>query len=324
MDAPQIKLLRTGTFTSVEGKKVTFTDADLVELAESYDPASDPAPLVIGHPKLEDPAWGWVGKLEIADARLVATPSEIEPAFAETVRAGRYRRISPQIYERDHPANPTPGKLYLKHVGFLGAAAPAVKGLGTVSFADGADEGPLATIEATIEEISMSDKDPNAVSLAEREAALGRREAELQERETAIQSREQSVSEQLHGAHVSFAEQLVAETKLAPAGKDILVGLLDFCASAPAPAEGTISFGEGNAELDPSAALKKLLGGARPLISLGEAAAPEGDDKKLASFAAPSGYDVDPKRLEIHNRALELQSEDPNLSYLDAVKRAGG
>lgn len=319
MNAPPIKLFRPGTFTSVEGKQLTFSEADMAAIAAAYDPVTDPAPLVVGHPKLEDPAWGWVSDLQVVDGVLAAVPEKVEPAFAEAVAAGRYRKVSAQFYDPDHSANPRPGSWYLKHVGFLGGAAPAVKGLGTVAFA--AADGPFATIETTIEETDMSEQDKTA-AFAEREAEITRRETAVQERESALTDREQTVSQALHASNVSFAEQLVSETKLAPAGRDILVGLLDHL---EATATSTASFGEGNAELKPAAALKKLLTGAQPLISLGEAAPPRDEDEgSVASFAAPPGFEADPARLKIHAKALELQRDHPDLSYLDAIKQAGG
>ena len=147
--------------------------------------------------------------------------------------------------------------------------------------------------------------------------------AELDELEQQLAARETAASAALHAANVSFAEQLVEQTKLLPAGKDLLVGLLDTL-DGVTPA--TVSFGEADKDITPAGAVRKLLGGAQPLVSLGEAApgAPGSGEATTVSFAAPQGFDVDAARLEIHAKALELQSADPKLSYLDAVKRAGG
>lgn len=262
-DKPLIRLFKPGTFTSVEGKKIAFSEADVAEIAESYDAGSDPAPLVVGHPTVAAPAYGWTAALQVVDGELAAVPEKVEPAFAEAVNAGRYRKVSAQLYERDHPANPKPGKLYLKHIGFLGGAAPAVKGLGTVAFA--AADGPFTTIDINLEDKQM---DPNAdkeASFAEREAEIGRKEQELQQREAAAAAA-------LHASHVSFAEQLVGAGRLAPAGKEVVVGILDVLAGAE-PAD-TISFGEaeGADKLAPAAAFRKLFDNAVPLISFGEAA----------------------------------------------------
>lgn len=299
--AGPIRIFRTGTFTSVEGTVVSFTAEDLAAIASSYDPAVDPAPLVIGHPKLDDPAFGWAGALSVEGDVLVATPDRVEPAFAEMVNAGRFGRISAQFYPPDNANNPKPGSWYLKHIGFLGAAAPAVKGLGVVSLSDG-DAGPLITIDQVINQHGIQEKtmsDPKEgeggnASFAERETALNARETALKDREAALAKR---AAADRHDANVSFAEGMVADGKLGKAGADLLVPLLDAIGG-----QDTVSFGEGDAnQLAPDAALKKLLGGAKPLVSLGEAAP-----------ADRLGAEVDPTKI-----AAEAQS------FAESEQKAG-
>jgi hypothetical protein len=317
---PLIKIMPPGEFTSVEGTKVSFTEEALRNAAEAYDPVSDPAPMVIGHPALDHPAYGWIKRVTFEDGHLCAEPDpeKLEPAFAEAVRQGRFRKVSGRFYFPNGRGNPKPGHFYLKHVGFLGAAAPAVKGLGTVAFGEG-DDGDV-TIEQP-QETSMTDTS-NDAAFAEREAALARREADIADRETNAATREQAATAALHASNVSFAESLVTATKLPPAMKPIVIGLLDEL-----DATATVAFGEGEGaqQLTPNAAFRKLFDGARATISFGEEApADPNADKAGASFAAPQGYVVDPKALQIHGRALELQGATPGLSYIDAVKQAGG
>ena len=59
--------------------------------------------------------------------------------FAELVRKGRYKKVSASFYPPNHPSNPQPENWYLRHVGFLGAHPPAVKGLAAINFADDED-----------------------------------------------------------------------------------------------------------------------------------------------------------------------------------------
>ena len=152
-----LPIFRTGTHTSVDGRPFTATAAILAELAESYDPALSEAPLVVGHPALDAPAYGWTKALKSDGDVLYAEPAQVEPAFAEAVNAGRYKKVSASFYLPDSAGNPKPGKHYLRHIGFLGAAAPAVKGLQPVQFAgdDGAIEfaGPLKALGMTLADL---------------------------------------------------------------------------------------------------------------------------------------------------------------------------
>ena len=137
-----IHIFRPGRHTSMQGATIDFGESDLIATANAYDPARHEAPLVIGHPRADAPAWGWVGGLTADEGGLFATPRQLDPAFAEMVRAGRFKKVSASFYTPDSPHNPVPGVYYLRHVGFLGAQPPAVKGLAPVpvNFAEGDTE----------------------------------------------------------------------------------------------------------------------------------------------------------------------------------------
>lgn len=141
---PGLEIMKVGTHVAEDGREFTFTDADLQAIADNYDPQVFEAPIVVGHPKTDDPAYGWANKLHVKNGSLFAQPHQVEPQFAELVNAGRYKKISPSIYLPDTPGNPTPGKLYLKHIGMLGGAAPSVKGMRPASFNEGNGEGAPA------------------------------------------------------------------------------------------------------------------------------------------------------------------------------------
>jgi hypothetical protein len=130
-----IEIFKPGSFTAVNGERYTFSSADVAELAASYDPNTSDAPFVVGHPKLTSPRFGHVDSLSVNSAGvLCAIPANVVPEFAEAVNAGYYPKVSASIFLPSAPGNPTPGKHYLRHVGFLGGAAPAVKGLQSVEF----------------------------------------------------------------------------------------------------------------------------------------------------------------------------------------------
>lgn len=137
-----IHIFRPGRHTSMQGATIDFGEGDLIATAKAYDPTRHEAPLVIGHPRADAPAWGWVGGLTADEGGLFATPRQLDPAFAEMVRAGRFKKVSASFYTPDSPHNPVPGVYYLRHVGFLGAQPPAVKGLAPVpvNFAEGDTE----------------------------------------------------------------------------------------------------------------------------------------------------------------------------------------
>jgi ribosomal protein L12E/L44/L45/RPP1/RPP2 len=84
-------------------------------------------PAVIGHPQDNAPAYGWVDGLKKQGDLLMAKFKQVEPAFADMVRKGLFKKRSAAFYPDGT----------LRHVGFLGAMPPAVKGLPDVAFAEG-------------------------------------------------------------------------------------------------------------------------------------------------------------------------------------------
>lgn len=305
MSTPLLHIFRAGTYQAMAGQSVTLTPADLAATASAYDPARHEAPLVVGHPSDNHPAWGWVSGLSAQGDDLSATPRDVAAEFAEAVRARRYSKISASFWPPAHPANPVPGVWSLRHVGFLGAAVPAVLGLSPVALADGG-EG-LVTIEAdpidfsspadpaTPTEPPMPDSvaappaDPTA-DFAAREAALTALQTDLTAREAAIAEREKAAAAQAEALRrteiASFIGGLVAEGKILPIEQPPLVALL-----ATAPAEPAADFAAPVEAGEPTPrAAAEWLRAWLPLLPVrvpyGEFAAPDGRDPEVARIEA--------------------------------------
>ena len=176
IDLASLHLARAGQFVDMHGSQVDLTPDLLAALAASYDPAIYQAPLVIGHPQTNSPAFGHLARLEATPDGLFGEPINVDPAFKSAVTSGRYPQRSMSYWPADHPSSPTPGQPYLRHLGVLGAIPPAIPGL------RGAD---LAGDDAITVEFSsplamstppMPDA-PEIIDLAAREAALATQEA---------------------------------------------------------------------------------------------------------------------------------------------------
>lgn len=133
--AATLPVLAPGTHTAMDGRKITVTLDDCVDMASQYDSALCEAPFVIGHPKLTAPAYGWAKRFEVRDGMLWAEPKQVNPGFAEAFNAGAIKKRSLAFWLPNSPGNPKPGHYYPRHVGFLGAVHPAVKGLPDVQLA---------------------------------------------------------------------------------------------------------------------------------------------------------------------------------------------
>lgn len=133
------EIFRAGTRTDNSGRTITITPEQVAAIASHYSPDKHEAPIVVGHPSTNAPAYGWVGSLKAENGTLFADFAQVDDDFAELVKKGRYKKVSASFYPPNHPSNPQPENWYLRHVGFLGAHPPAVKGLAAINFADDED-----------------------------------------------------------------------------------------------------------------------------------------------------------------------------------------
>jgi len=122
------EIFKAGKHTSANGITKDYTVDDCQKIVDNYNSniANHEAPIVIGHPKDNDPAYGWVEKLKLVGDTILAFPKQVVKEFEEAVQQGLYKKRSISLYP----------DLTLRHVGFLGAVPPAVKGLADLKFND--------------------------------------------------------------------------------------------------------------------------------------------------------------------------------------------
>lgn len=118
-----LELFRSGDY----GDKGNFGDSDLDEMVRNFDPSFHEPPAVIGHPANDAPAYGWIAGLKRSGNKLMGKFRQVDPTFEEMVKSGRFKKRSISLYKT--------GKGWmLRHVGFLGAQPPEVKGLKNATF----------------------------------------------------------------------------------------------------------------------------------------------------------------------------------------------
>jgi hypothetical protein len=123
-----LEVFKTGTHTSGNGTEKSYTESDIDKIVEKYNDQKDhEAPLVLGHPEVDDPAYGWVKSLRRVGDKMQAFVEQVNDGLKESVRAGAYKKVSIALYADG----------LLRHIGLLGATPPAVKGLAPFTFKDG-------------------------------------------------------------------------------------------------------------------------------------------------------------------------------------------
>lgn len=343
----RLHILKAGTFTDMHGQRVAFTAADLAAIAAGYDPALQRAPIVVGHPQANSPAFGWIKGLIAAGDDLEAEVEQLDPAFVAAVRAGRYATRSASLYPPRHPGNPAPGGWYLRHLGFLGGQPPAVKGLRgadlaaadaervtVLALASGPDDpfspapdaaGPAGdpardglpppAIEDPLMPDSTPSGQPDPAALTALSEELASKAADLAAREASLAAREQAAAAQAEALRrteiTAFCDDLASQAKLRPTDVKPLVALL---ASLPADAALDFAAPADPATAQPPAAwLRGFLSSLPPLVTLGEIAT-----AARAAGAPPPASDATIARRAQAYKAQQDAAGHP-LSFTEAV-----
>jgi len=153
-----IEIFSTGTHFDNAGKQHVIDAAFLDSVVSNFNLDLHEPPAVIGHPKNDAPAFGWGCALRRNGEVLEAQLCDNDPQFEEMVRTRKFKKRSASFYldPETAPGGQVPA---LRHIGFLGAAPPAVKGLRDIHF----EEGEATTFEFSEGEAMADDKDKTAV-----------------------------------------------------------------------------------------------------------------------------------------------------------------
>ncbi len=280
-----IHFFRSGQHVTSTGQALAFSEGDLAAIAAAYDPKTHEAPIVVGHPKTDAPAYGWIEKIIAKADGLHAVTRQVNHEFAELVRQGAYKKVSPGFYPANAKNNPKPGVPYLRHLGFLGAEPPAVKGLSPIEFSEG-------------EEMFFMEQDLLAL------------------REHSVNAREKAHERRIAGEAILTIQR----QGRFPIG--LLPGVLAFNESL---SDGeTIEFSEDGGDVvtnSQSAFFVDFLAKLPMPVALGELANADLFSEAEAAFEGPKGYEVKKRSAAVLKTAQGLM-KSKGLTLANAVKEA--
>ncbi len=128
--AKWIQIFEAGTHTDSAGKKRTYTADDISRTAQLYGGRQKDAPLTLGHPEDNAPAYGWIESLKAESGKLFMKTKDVTDELKGWVKKRMFKHISPSFYPDGR----------IRHLAFLGAVMPAIKSLPEVpvaAFAEG-------------------------------------------------------------------------------------------------------------------------------------------------------------------------------------------
>jgi len=274
-----------GTHTDNKNRTWTFDR----EALESIRQTVVGRPVQIGHEN-------GVVKTEVADAavvgdHLLVVPKDVPADLAEQVAGFG---LSIQLFQPDHPKNPTPGQWAADHLAFV--ESPRVRDLLQPAF--GEDGVVFETQPVQFGEKEKSPPpDPKDLEIAKLKAQI----AEAQNRQWLEQ--------------VAFGSD---GFRLPPHLKDVALSLMGVLGQVPEP----VAFGDSS---KPALDLFRDLIQNLPLaVSFGgEVSAPEPNPEPVAFGIAP-GYQANPKELELYQKAKKYQLQNPGTDLKTAYLAVGG
>jgi hypothetical protein len=345
----RIHSFKAGRQTASNGTTIDFTEADLAATAAAYDPAVSEAPIVVGHPSTDGPAYGWVKSFAAKGPDLFAEPHQVNPEFAELVKAGAFKKVSISLYPKDHPHNPVPGVYYPRHLGYLGATPPAIKGLKPTEFA--AADAECIELQLDFTEPATTEETPEPSSLPlepeaapggtggspegsatpppepttvtpEEKAALEAQNAQLQVDLAAARATLQAqATAAVTAAHTAFAEKLIAEARIAPADKALVIATLDHLEPAVVPGAQAqvVEFGEGDARQPMATALMDWLKSLPKRVEFGEQASRDRAEDKAGQTGAVQYAEGTPQESIDLDKRIRAHAAAHKLSYAEAA-----
>lgn len=324
----QIEIFKAGKRLDAHGNEFDITVDNLQQVVDSYNPAYHEAPIVIGHPKMNTPAYAWVESVSLDGDVLKANLKQIDPEFNELVKSGKYKKVSASFYTPDSPSNPVKGAWSLRHVGFLGAMPPAVKGLKEPIFADDetgvidftedaqADEQSAQNAESDPKNPSNDEPKPNPEGedvmtdddKKELEALRAENARLKAEKHTAMLKAKQA-------DNANFAEKLITDGKLAPVVKEKALDLLNSALNEDMAKQDSPEFNENDGMV---AKVKDFLASCPQVVEMGEQATADKAGEAEGDFVEYA-ENADPNRVELDKKARAYMKKH-NVDYQTAIQ----
>lgn len=291
----KFEIFRTGTHKPMKGNARSFSVSDLDNIVEKN--TGREVPIVVGHPKMEDPAYGWANGISREGDVLFASADEIDPEFEQLVRDGKFRNVS--IYL--NPDNT------IRHIGFLGAVPPAVQGLKPVQFADGEEGDCFGDLEEEIEVPPVTDPEPKPEAPEpdpepEKVDPTVLRISELEKQvESLLKEKEEKLTSEKKAEFAAFADMQVSEGRIKPDQKEKVVSVLEFLHTNDS---GALAFAD--QEPEGAKAFKELIGNLPKIITPGRIIGAEFAQTEEPKPAKP----LDGKELaQFINNQMETENE---------------
>ena len=223
------QIFSAGKHTDSKGNTKEWTTEDLDKIVYQFENVHKNAPVCVGHPQTNSPAYGWLDNVKRIGNGLYCTFKDVQDEFKTAVNKGLFKNRSISL-DKD---------LNIRHLAFLGGQAPAVKGLEQFCFES--QENDTVVEFSDYEDISIEDD----IQKKERNEKLETEELkeQLKAKDEEIAKLKKEADEQKQAQKIKefedFADNAIANGNILPKHKESIVNILNACDTA-----GTFNFAD--------------------------------------------------------------------------------
>lgn len=207
-------IFKTGYHTDSQGNKRYWSIEDLNKIVKQFETVHKDAPICIGHPKSSTPAYGWIDKVVRKGDNLYCTFKNVQKEFWEACKKGLFKNRSISL---DKDFN-------IRHLAFLGAQAPAIKGLEQFCFSD--DENYLCFDFSDYSDIELSQRKEKRVEEKKLQGLLDEKNSEI---ESLKKSLEEMKKSQKIKEFEDFCDAAIKEGNILPRHRESVINILLAC-----------------------------------------------------------------------------------------------
>ena len=215
------EIFRVGTHTDSNGRKKDWTNEDLETIKTNFLTKNPDVPICCGHPKSNSPAYGWTDKMKVESGKLFATFKNVQESFKEAYDQGLFKTRSLSLTS----------DLIPRHIAFLGAQSPAIKGMEKFCFEECGDDICIEFQSNTISLYSDPSGAGSSPVLKEGEqmseeinVKLAEKDAKIAELEAKIAKNEK---EQRNKEFEDFCDKAISNGNILPAQKQHIINILE-------------------------------------------------------------------------------------------------
>ena len=206
-------VFKTGEHKDSNGNVKFWTKDDLDKICYQFQNVHHNVPVCVGHPKTNSPAYGWIEDVKRVGENLYCSFKDIREEFKNALKQGLFKNRSISL-DKD---------LNIRHIAFLGAQAPAIKGLEEFCFSD-CDPNDLYVYcftDVQDKEVNVEEKNLNELLKAKDEEISTLRK-QIEETQKAQKIKE----------FQDFAQTAIENGKILPKHKECIVNILSVCDGA--------------------------------------------------------------------------------------------